>query len=210
MNRFNYRLYLVIGREACRGKDLVSVATAAIRGGVDIVQIREKDLSDADFLQVAQSLSAALQEYKVPLIVNDRLAIARAIHADGIHVGNSDISPVAIKKIWPDIPLIGYSVESFSQLWSEQAEAADYLGISPVFRTPTKTDTVTEWGLEGISRIRAHSAQPLVAIGNMNRTNVQEVIRSGADCIAVVSAICGADDPFRAASEIREQIEKAL
>lgn len=210
MNGFNYRLYLVIGQEACRGKDLISVATAAIRGGVDIVQIREKGLSDTAFLQLAQSLSDALQEYQVPLIVNDRLAIARAIHADGIHVGNADLSPVVIKEVWPDIPLVGYSLESFSQLWSEQAAAADYLGISPVFRTPTKTDTITEWGLEGISRIRTNTVQPLVAIGNMNRMNAQDVILAGADCIAVVSAICGADDPYRAASEIREQIEKAL
>jgi thiamine-phosphate pyrophosphorylase len=96
------------------------------------------------------------------------------------------------------------------QLHNDEVKYADYLGISPVFSTATKTDTITEWGFEGIQAIRQQTVKPLVAIGNMNESNAFDVIKAGADCLAVVSAICGADNPSKAAEAIRNQIEKAL
>jgi len=207
---FPYRLYLVTDEKACLGRDLIKITEAAVKGGVDLVQLREKDLSQKDFVEKASRLKQMLDRYNVPLIVNDNLKVAQACRAAGIHVGNADMSPVDIRKEWPEHHMIGYSIEEESQVTSAAANQADYLGISPVFATPTKTDTITEWGLEGIRKIRSLTAKPLVAIGGIKSENAFAVMTAGADCLAVVSAICSAADPARAAEAIRMEIEKAL
>lgn len=209
-NSFPYRLYLVISEDSCNGRNFIDIAEQAIEGGVDIIQLREKDASTAQFLDKAIRLQDRISKYNVPLIINDNLEVAMQASAFGIHVGNSDISPQQIRLQWKECQSLGYSIEDIEQLQSEAAKVSDCLGISPVFKTSTKTDTVTEWGLQGISSIRIQTDKPLVAIGNMNAQNVYDVIRAGADCIAVVSAICGAENVAKAAREIRNQIEKAL
>jgi len=207
---FNSRLYLVVSHEACLGQDLISVTEQAIKGGVDIVQLREKKLTTLEFTQTALRLKEVLDRYSIPLIVNDNLDVARNCNSSGIHVGNNDMAPSKIKQLWPDCGTLGYSIEYLNQLENSEIDCADYLGISPVYTTPTKTDTVTRWGIEGIKEIRKRTIKPLVAIGNINESNAYEVIKSGADCIAVVSAICGAVNPAKAAWAIRNEIEKAL
>ena len=207
---FPYRLYLVVSEEACLGRDIVWVTEQAVLGGADIVQIREKNKSTQEFKQITIRLKEMLDRYSVPLIVNDNLEVAMSCNVFGIHVGNSDIPPSQIRQQWADCKMLGYSVEYIEQFFNAEIQYADYLGISPVFSTPTKTDTVTEWGLEGILNIRALTDKPLVAIGNMKADTAFNVIRAGADCLAVVSAICSADDPKAAAEEIKKQIEKAL
>jgi thiamine-phosphate pyrophosphorylase len=211
MNKsFSSRLYLVVSQEACIGRDIVRVTEQAIRGGVDLVQLREKNLPEMEFTQTAIRLKIMLDSYNVPLVINDNLAVANNSKAYGIHVGNNDMPPSFIKELWTDCKLLGYSVEYMEQLHNDEVKYADYLGISPVFSTATKTDTITEWGFEGIQAIRQQTVKPLVAIGNMNESNAFDVIKAGADCLAVVSAICGADNPSKAAEAIRNQIEKAL
>ncbi|WP_069660138.1 thiamine phosphate synthase [Arcticibacter eurypsychrophilus] len=210
IDRFSSRLYLVVSEDACRGRDLVSVTEMAVKGGVDLVQIREKHKDFAAFQSVTSRLKEMLDQYGVPLIVNDNLAVALSCCASGIHVGNSDMLPAEIKKQWHDGFLLGYSIEYEEQLFNSQIQYTDYLGISPVFNTQTKTDTVTAWGLHGISKIRSLTNKPLVAIGNIHAKNAYDVMRAGADCLAVVSAICGAENPEQAAAEIRNQIEKAI
>ncbi len=210
MTGFPYRLYLVIGPDCCTGRDWLHVATEAIAGGVDLIQLRDKTAPDAAFHDEALHLKAIADRAGIPLIVNDRVSVARDIGAVGVHVGNTDQQPVAIRAAWPACGILGYSIEYPAQLASAETAAADYLGISPVFRTDTKTDTVTEWGLEGIAQIRALTEKPLVAIGNMNSVNAGSVIRAGADCLAVVSAICAAKDPRRAAATLRNIIERSL
>lgn len=207
---FTSRLYLVVSEEACRGRDIVSITELAVKGGVDLVQLREKKLEDTAFITTTLRLKEMLDSYNVPLIVNDNLQVAISAKTHGIHVGNSDVLPSKIKKLWPQCGMLGYSVEYLEQLNNGEIYFADYLGISPVFSTPTKTDTVTEWGLEGIRTIRNLTDKPLVAIGRMNESNAYDVIKAGADCLAVVSAICGAENPAKAAEAIRNQIEKAL
>ncbi|MCO6148286.1 thiamine phosphate synthase [Flavobacterium sp. NRK1] len=207
---FNSRLYLVVSHEACLGQDLISVTEQAIKGGVDMVQLREKKLTTLEFTQTALRLKEVLDRYSIPLIVNDNLDVARNCNSSGIHVGNNDMAPSKIKQLWPDCGTLGYSIEYLNQLENSEIDYANYLGISPVFTTPTKTDTVTQWGIEGIKEIRKRTIKPLVAIGNINESNAYEVIKSGADCIAVVSAICGAGNPAKAAWAIRNEIEKAL
>lgn len=212
MNRyaqFPYLLYLVISERDCKGRDLIKVAEQAILGGVDIIQLREKNSPAESFLKKAQQLREITDKCKVPLIINDNLQIAIEINAAGIHVGNSDMPPVLIREHWKEEKkLIGYSIEHLDQLNNKQTDISDYLGISPVFKTPTKTDTVTEWGLEGIRAIRALTQKPLIAIGNIHLKNAKAVLNAGADCIAVVSEICGADNPQQAAYELKNELLK--
>lgn len=206
---FPYQLYLVISEADCKGKNFLKVAEQAILGGVDIIQLREKNDSTELFLQKARQLIEITEKYNIPLIINDHIEVAEKVNSAGIHVGNSDTPPTQLRQ-HPFIKnkMIGYSIEHLSQLDNEQTAVSDYLGISPVFKTDTKTDTVTEWGLEGVSKIRQLTEKPLVAIGNIHLGNAKAVINAGADCLAVVSAICGADDPQKAAYELKNEILK--
>jgi len=205
---FNYKLYLVTDQKACLQKDFFEVVEAAVKGGVDIVQIREKMLSEHDFLKKSLRLKDLLDNYNVPLIVNDSLPVALKSKAAGIHVGNSDLSPVGLRAEMP-AGIVGYSLEHIDQLRSANAAVADYIALSPIYATATKTDTIIEWGLEGIRLVRSLSTAPLVAIGNIHAANAAAIISAGATCLAVVSAICSAQDPERAAATIRNEIEKA-
>jgi thiamine-phosphate pyrophosphorylase len=211
MSAFPYPLYLVISSTGCGSRNFLEVAEQAILGGVDIVQLREKECNTEQFIALAEKLKTITDRYNVPLIINDKLEVAIQTDAAGIHVGNSDISPSEIKKRWdkPNI-IIGYSIEYLEQLQNEESKVADYLAASPVFSTDTKTDTVTEWGLEGVAQIRSLTDKPLVAIGNLKKYNAEEVINAGADSIAVVSAICMADNPKQAAQDIKKEILKGL
>ncbi len=209
-NLFPYRLYLVISEESCRGRNFIEIVEQVILNGVDIVQLREKKVISKTFLEKALRLQEVLSKNNIPLIINDNLKVAQQVNAFGIHVGNNDLLPTLIKSVWKECQSIGYSIEFLEQLCNPETAASDYLGISPVFSTATKTDTIAEWGLLGIRQIRTLTNKSLVAIGNMNVGNAYEVIKAGADCIAVVSAICQAENPAKAALEIRNQIEKAI
>lgn len=206
---FPYQLYLVISEQDCRGINYLHVAERAIIGGVDIIQLREKELTTHLYLAKARQLKEITDKYGIPLIINDNLEVAQELGAAGIHVGNHDISPSHIRKAWySPRPLVGYSIENLEQLKNEQIPLSDYLGISPVFNTETKKDTITEWGLEGIVNIRQRTDKPLVAIGNIHIQNARRVIQAGADCLAVVSAICGSENPEKAAFELKNEILK--
>ncbi|MDN3694593.1 thiamine phosphate synthase [Chryseobacterium tructae] len=206
---FPYSLYLVISEADCMGKNFLEVAEQAILGGVDIIQLREKKDSTEVFLQKALQLIEITNKYNIPLIINDNIIVTEKTNSAGIHVGNSDATPQDLRQR-PLIgnKIIGYSIEHLTQLDNEQTSVADYLGISPVFKTKTKTDTITEWGLEGITQIRKLTKKPLVAIGNIHLDNAKAVINAGADCLAVVSAICSAADPQKAAYELKNEIVK--
>lgn len=206
---FPYQLYLVISEADCRGKNFLKVAEQAILGGVDIIQLREKNDSTELFLQKARQLIEITDKYNIPLIINDHIEVAEKVNSAGIHVGNSDTPPIQLRQhLFTKNKMIGYSIEHLSQLDNEQTAVSDYLGISPVFKTDTKIDTVTEWGLEGISKIRQLTEKPLVAIGNIHLGNAKAVINAGANCLAVVSAICGAEGPQKAAYELKNEILK--
>lgn len=207
---FKYKLYLVTDQKACLGRDFFKVVEAAVKGGVDLVQIREKELSEEDFLDKTTRLKALLDLYGVPLIVNDSLSVATQANTAGIHVGNNDLLPVQVRQQWADCGILGYSLEHPDQLASDHAATADYIALSPVFSTTTKTDTIIEWGLNGIAKVRALTTKPLVAIGNVHAGNAKDLIYAGADCLAVISNICSAPDPERAAATLRNEIEKAI
>lgn len=195
-------LYLVTDRDLCGGRPLQDVVRAAVAGGAAWVQLREKNLSTRAFVEEAAAVKALLAPHKVPLIINDRLDVALAVGADGVHVGQDDMPYPLARAILGEKMIIGLSVETWEDVEAAEKWDVDYLGVSPVFATPTKTDTKGSWGLEGITRIRSFSRHPLVAIGGLNVTNTGAAVRAGADGIAVVSAICAAPDPFAAAREL--------
>lgn len=203
-------LYLVTDRALSRGRPLEEVILQAVQGGVDIVQLREKTASTRFFIEEALHIKDLLAPYGVPLIINDRVDVALAAEADGVHVGQQDMPyPLARKLLGPKA-IIGLSVETMAQVLEAEEYDVDYLGVSPIFSTPTKTDTKGEWGLEGLAEVRRVSRHRLVAIGGLNASNATDVIRAGADTIAVVSAICAAPDPRQAAAELHRAIQTAL
>ena len=199
-------IYLVTDTGACKGKSLESVVSDAIRAGVAVVQLREKKADTRDFLEKALALKAIQKPAGVPLIINDRLDIALAAGADGVHLGQSDMPYAHARRFLGSKAIIGLSVETWEDVEEAQKLDVDYLGVSPVFPTPTKTDTKEPWGLEGLQKIKKFSRHPLVAIGGINESNSLDLIRAGADCLAVVSAICSADDPFLATRQLLGQL----
>ncbi|HSL62854.1 MAG TPA: thiamine phosphate synthase [Desulfotignum sp.] len=195
-------VYLVTDRNLCLGRPLTAVVADAVRAGLACVQLREKTLSTRDFLDQALALKPILRSAGIPLLINDRVDIALAAGADGVHLGQTDMPYAAARHLLGPSAIIGLSVETWEDVTTAQNLDVDYLGVSPIFATPTKTDTKTPWGLEGLARIRAWSRHPLVAIGGLNAANAPEIIRAGAHAVAVVSAICSAQDPYTAARDL--------
>lgn len=207
----DYSLYLVTDRGLALGRDTVNIVRAAITGGVTCVQLREKHCATRAFIEEARALKALLDTLanKIPLIINDRLDIALAIGADGVHLGQTDMPIHDARRLVGPSMIIGISAESIADAIRAETEGADYIGISPVFATPTKADTAPPLGLEGIRQIRAAVSLPLVAIGGIQEENASAVIRAGADGVAVVSAIVAAACPRKAASALKQQIQSA-
>ena len=195
-------LYLVTDRALCGTRALTDVVAQAVQGGVGCVQLREKDCSTRDFLAQALLLRALLAPLGVPLVINDRIDIALACGAQGVHLGQSDMPPAQARSLLPPDVFLGWSVETLDEVHACAALDVDYLGLSPVFATATKTDPRPPWGLEGLRRARAATALPLVAIGGVNAGNASALRAAGADGLAVVSAICAAPEPRQAAAEI--------
>jgi thiamine-phosphate pyrophosphorylase len=203
-------LYLVTDRSLCGARPLEEVVAQAVQGGAACVQLREKELSTRAFVELAAALKALLAPARVPLIINDRVDVALAAGADGVHVGQEDMPCAMVRRLMGPGAILGLSVETWEDVERARDLDVDYLGVSPVFPTPTKTDTKGAWGLEGIARIRARVGKPLVAIGGLNADNAAAAVRAGADAIAVVSAICASADPRRAAEELDARIQAAL
>jgi thiamine-phosphate pyrophosphorylase len=201
-----YLLHLVTDRFLSGRRPLVAIVREAVAGGVTCVQLREKECSTREFLHEAFQLSELLKPLGIPLIINDRVDIALAVGADGVHLGQKDMPIYHARRLGPPEWIIGVSAESIADAIRAEGEGADYIGISPVFSTPTKTDTSAALGLEGISLIRAVTHIPLVAIGGIHCSNARQVMGAGADGLAVVSAIIAADYPGEAAAAIRHEI----
>jgi thiamine-phosphate pyrophosphorylase len=205
---FDLTLYLVIGGDVLGGRPLDEVVAAAVRGGVTLVQLREKARSDAEIVERARALKNLLERLDVPLIVNDRVEVARAAGADGVHLGQDDLDAARARAILGSDKLIGVSAGTAAEAARVDKAAADYVGIGSVYATPTKPDAGAPIGVAGLSDLAAALAPlPAVAIGGIGAGNAAQVMASGAtDGIAVVSAICGAEDPEAAARALRREI----
>ncbi|MFO7727166.1 MAG: thiamine phosphate synthase [Desulfonatronovibrio sp.] len=208
-NNIDYSLYLVTDQGLCLGRNLVDVVRGAVAGGVNIVQIREKDSDTRDFLHLAEAMKRALQYSHVPLIINDRVDVALACQADGVHVGQSDLPCAVVREMIGPDKILGVSINTCEQIREALQSDVDYLSLSPVFPTPTKADTTEPFGIEGLARARGMTDRPLITIGGINKSNLREIISTGIDGIAVVSAICSAPSPETAARELADIIRES-
>lgn len=183
---------------------------AAVRGGVSCVQLRSKTASTRELVRWGHALKTLLAPHGLPLVINDRLDVALAVNAEGLHLGQSDLLPADARRLMPAGMWLGWSIEQLDQLELARAQPVDYLAISPVFATPTKGDAAEPLGLAGLRWARQHTALPLVAIGGMHAGCLAEVVAAGADSVAVVRAICDAPDPEHAARVLRGLVDGAL
>lgn len=207
MRQVDYSVYVVTDRSLSRGRSTPDVVREAVEGGATCVQLREKQAGTREFLEEARALRPWLRGRNIPLFINDRVDIALAVEADGVHLGQQDMPIADARRLGPPSWIIGVSAESVEDAVRAEREGADYIGVSPVFSTPTKTDTARPLGLEGLRAMRAAVRIPLVAIGGIHLRNAREVIRAGADGLAVVSAIVSADSPREAAAALRREID---
>ncbi|GAB7021725.1 thiamine phosphate synthase [Salidesulfovibrio brasiliensis] len=205
--RFNLSCYLVTDRSLCRGRSLTDVVAEAVAGGVTMVQLREKNTPTRDFLAQARKLKQILAPQGIPLIINDRIDIALSISADGVHIGQSDMPYNEARRLLGPEAIIGLSIDTDEQVIEAQSLDVDYLGLGPVFPTKTKKDHSPALGLEGFTRRRSMTRHPSVAIGSVTAKSAPTLRSLGADGIAVVSAICAADDPQKAAAELRDAFD---
>jgi thiamine-phosphate pyrophosphorylase len=201
------RLYLVTDQFCAGGRTLADVVAAAVQGGVTCVQLREKQLNTRDFVAQALALKDLLAPHGIPLVINDRIDVALACGAQGVHLGQSDMPVTQARRLLPPEVFIGWSVETLEDVARSAELQVDYLGVSPIFATPTKTDTLPPWGLEGLRQVRQATTAPLVAIGGIHVGNAREVLLAGADGLAVVSALCAAQDTCVAALRLRQLID---
>lgn len=206
--KINYSLYLVTDRPLSRGRPTTEIVKAAIAGGVTCVQLREKNCATREFIDEAHAIKALLGDKNIPLIINDRLDVALAVDADGVHLGQDDMHISDARKIAGNSLIIGISAESIDDAVQAEKAGADYIGVSPVFATLTKTDTAAPLGLEGVQEIRKRIDIPIVGIGGINHSNAASVISAGADGIAVVSAIVSADDPAASTNDLKSIIDR--
>ncbi|EPA8367450.1 thiamine phosphate synthase [Vibrio fluvialis] len=202
-----YTLYLVTDDQQ-NLNTLCHVVKQAIAGGVSLVQVREKQGDVRTFIERAAAVKAMLSGSGVPLIINDRVDVALAVDADGVHLGQSDMPATLARQLLGPDKLIGLSVENEQQFEQAQSLPVDYLGLSAIFATPTKTNTVKHWGLDGLNWAMARSRLPMVAIGGLNTNNIGAVAQTGVQGIALVSAISHARDPQQAARDLRLLIEQ--
>jgi thiamine-phosphate pyrophosphorylase len=195
-----WRLYIITDERLGRGRSHLEIADAAIRGGADVIQLRDKAASSRRLYDIALQLRRLTREAGVPLIVNDRLDIALAADADGVHIGREDLPASAVRRILGPGKILGVSAETVEEAVAAEREGADYLGVGPVFEARgTKPDAGEPLGLDLIARIRRGCRLPIVAIGGIHAENARSVRDAGATAAAVISAVASAEDITQAA-----------
>ena len=211
-NRVDYRLYLVTDRNCLQQQTLEQAVEQAILGGVTLVQLREKAIASKAFYERALRIKAICHRYNVPLLINDRVDIALAVEADGVHIGQSDLPCGVVRQILGKDKIIGVSARTAQQAIQAQADGADYLGVGAMFATSTKQDAKTV-SVETLNDIRQSVSIPIVAIGGINHTTLpalQQALQAAdtsIDGVAVVSAILGQKDVKLASEKLKEMIK---
>lgn len=203
---FDLSLYLVTDPRQTASRGLEATVSAAVAGGVTLVQLRDPNAHGRALVEQARALKALLAPLGIPLLVNDRVDVAIAANADGVHLGQADMSPQDARALLGPDRILGLSVGNPQELAASDLGGVDYLGTGPVKATGTKADAGAAIGPAGIAAVRALTRLPIVGIGGVDGAIIGEVIRAGANGIAVVSAICAAEDPQAAAAELRAQV----
>jgi thiamine-phosphate pyrophosphorylase len=195
-------VYLVTDTGLCGARGVVETVRQAISAGATVVQLRDPVSKTRMLVELARDLLAILRPASIPLIVNDRVDVALAAGADGVHVGQADMTTADARNLIGPEPILGLSITALADLDATALAGVDYLGVGPVFATVTKADAAPAMGLTGLAAVRAASALPIVAIGGIHAGNTADVIAAGADGVAVVSAICAAPDAVAATLDL--------
>jgi thiamine-phosphate pyrophosphorylase len=202
-------LYVITDENLSGGRSHAEIARLAVLGGADIIQLRDKNLSGAGLAATGREIAAITRKAGAVFVVNDRLDVAIACGADGVHLGQDDMQPATARQLAPPGFLIGVSVSTVEEAVEAEREGADYVALSPTFSTASKEDAGPGLGLDRLREIRRAIALPVIAIGGINRQNAGEVISAGADGIAVISAVVSSTDITGAARELRELVRKS-
>mgnify|MGYP001272907947 FL=1 len=200
---FDYTLYLVTDRQLMSCDSLTEAVEQAILGGCTMIQLREKELSSLEFYNQAVAVKQVTDKYHIPLIINDRIDIAMAVQATGVHIGQHDLPAAAVRKVIGENMLLGVSASSIAEAIQAQQDGADYLGVGAMFPTGTKTDADSV-SMEELQKIRAAVSLPIVVIGGINKGNAGRFKPMGIDGLAVVSAIIAQSDIKAAAAELKD------
>ena len=201
----NYSIYLVTDHNCLQGRDFLGCIENALQGGVTLVQLREKNVDGGIFLQRAVAVKNLCDKYNVPLLINDRIDVALACKAAGVHLGQDDIPPSAARAILGPDAIIGVSAHSCEEAIAAEKDGADYLGVGAVFPTNSKDDA-SEVGLNMLKEIRQISKLPIVGIGGINAQNYTQVRAAGAQGAAIISGILGVNNIEDEVSKIKMTI----
>ena len=204
-----YSLYVVTDANLSNGLSHTQIAELSCKGGADVIQLRDKDIDDAEFLRYAREIKRICDRYGSLFIVNDRFDIALECEADGAHLGQSDLPIAEARKRAPKGFILGCSVGSSEEAVKAEKDGADYVALSPVFDTKSKSDADPGHGLKVLSEIRKAVSIPVLAIGGINKDNAESVVKAGAEGLAVISAVVSQPDVEKAARELREIIIRA-
>jgi thiamine-phosphate pyrophosphorylase len=202
MTWMDFLLYLITDRRQTGGRPLTHIVRDALRGGVRAVQLREKDLSDDELLELARSLRRITDEYGALLLINRRVDICRAAHADGVHLGDDGMTIAEARRLLHERQLIGYSAHSVDQACAAEAAGASFVTFGPVYATPSKAVYGEPVGLDRLKETCGRLSIPVYALGGIKRSTIGEVMSSGAHGIALISAIIAAPDPAAEAAAL--------
>ena len=207
--RLDLSVYLITDRDLCGRRGVAETVRQAIAGGATMVQLRDPLAKAGILVEEARALATILRSSNIPFIVNDRVDIALAAGADGVHLGQSDMAVADARRLLGPEPILGLSITGAADLAASDLTGVDYLGVGPVYPTATKSDAAPAMGLEGLRAIRAQTTLPIVAIGGIGLANAGDVISVGVEGVAVVSAICAAPDPEAAARDLASIVREA-
>jgi thiamine-phosphate pyrophosphorylase len=201
--RINFRLYVVTDRQQTAGRALEEVVAAAARGGAGAIQLREKDLSARDLYTLGARLQAALSPYGVPLLINDRLDVALALDAAGVHLAGHSLSTAVARRVLGPDKLLGVSTHSVEEAHCAAEDGADFVVFGPVFTTPSKVAYGPPQGLQHLTAVVCAVHIPVIAIGGIDHTNLSQVVQAGAYGVAMIRAVLAAPEPYKATQQLR-------
>ena len=200
------RLYVVTDRQQTAGRPLEEVAAAAARGGVGMVQLREKDLTARELFDLGARLQDVLTPHGIPLLINDRLDVALALDAAGAHLAGHSLSPAQARRVLGPDKLLGVSTHGLDEARQAMRAGVDFIVFGPVFDTPSKRQYGAPQGLQRLAEIVAHVTCPVIAIGGIDAANMPQVLQTGAHGVAMIRAVLAAPDPCEAAQRLRQQL----